>query len=168
MDDELTYFKIGLQCLLQQLKAKGIGKNHPIFKEAVDFQTRLLANLRATRRFGDNETRETDRNEIIGYLNDLALSAIDISFNDLCEICNNPSPPTPPQLPSNDFLISAHIYITAVQNIIEKAYNLFSKGEKLWKAECKEISDSIQEIDKPEPFNKPTHDPSIDSSLNLL
>lgn len=49
------------------------------------YETRLRENLQARDLYGDNETRRSERAEIIGGLNRLALAHLGLSFNDLCQ-----------------------------------------------------------------------------------
>ena len=76
--DHSTY-QTGLCQLLERL-----GQGHPLYQEALVYQQRLDENIARSRRYGDTETRKAERSEIIDRLNALALSALGISFKELC------------------------------------------------------------------------------------
>jgi hypothetical protein len=77
--DAYFSYEDGLLLLLEW-----IGRSHPRYTEALSYQQRLLENITQSRVYGDNETRRSERNEIIGRLNELTLDALDTSFNQLC------------------------------------------------------------------------------------
>jgi len=79
MTDAFTLYETGMNRLLKQL-----GRDHPRHTEVLTFQARLTENVAQTRRYGDNETRRTERVQIVDSLNCLALEAVGTSFNDLC------------------------------------------------------------------------------------
>jgi len=79
MADPFTSYETGMKQLLERL-----GHNHPRYAEALTLQARLTENTAQTRRYGDNETRRTDRAQIAASLNCLALEAVGTSFNRLC------------------------------------------------------------------------------------
>lgn len=66
---------------LKQLLA-AVGRNH---QEALIYEQRLTENIAQCRRYGDNETRKSERAEIIARLNTLAVALTGTSFNALCE-----------------------------------------------------------------------------------
>lgn len=78
--DSFSSYEIGMHHLLTQIK-----KNHPRYLEALGYQDRLRDNISRSRRFGDTNLRQADRAEIIEQLNELSLSVIGISFNELCQ-----------------------------------------------------------------------------------
>jgi len=78
MADTFTPYETGINRLLEQL-----GRDHPRYSEALTLQSRLVENIAQTRRYGDNETRRTDRAQIVDSLNCLALEAVGVSFNEL-------------------------------------------------------------------------------------
>jgi hypothetical protein len=49
-----------------------------------DLEARLLENLEAEEQFGSNENLRSQRAEVVQRLNELALEALGVSFNDLC------------------------------------------------------------------------------------
>lgn len=61
----------------------GLGQGHPRYPEALTLQQRLQENVAQARLYGDTETRRAERAEIVGHLNELALEAVGISFNEL-------------------------------------------------------------------------------------
>jgi len=77
--DVYSHYETGLHQLLNQVK-----RDHPRYSELLVYQQRLTENIGRSRRYGDSETRKADRSEIIDHLNDLSLSILDMSFNDLC------------------------------------------------------------------------------------
>jgi competence ComEA-like helix-hairpin-helix protein len=62
-----------------------VNRNHPHYNELLVYQQRLTENIGQSRQYGDNDTRRTDRSEIIDHLNKLSLSVLHMPFNDLCE-----------------------------------------------------------------------------------
>ena len=77
--DAFSSYERGLQNLLNQL-----GADHPAHADALLFQQRLTENIQRARRFGDTAARRADRAEVIDQLNALTLTALNSSFNDLC------------------------------------------------------------------------------------
>jgi hypothetical protein len=77
--DHFSHYEIGLRQLVGRL-----GQSNPYYKEALVYQQRLLENIKAARRYGDDSSRISARNEINERLNELTLSALDMSFNELC------------------------------------------------------------------------------------
>jgi len=71
-------YETGIKRLLEWL-----GSGHPRYAEALTLQARLSENIAQTRRYGDNETRRTDRAQIVDSLNCLALETVGMSFNEL-------------------------------------------------------------------------------------
>ncbi len=102
--DVYTKYEIGLQTLLRRLeerlaesdpqyleavkqhneKARLNAKLHPAYGDALTYQQRLMENIEMARHAGDNETRRSDRAEIIRQLNHLTASALNVDFNNLC------------------------------------------------------------------------------------
>ncbi|HRQ42572.1 MAG TPA: hypothetical protein PLD25_32045 [Chloroflexota bacterium] len=78
--DNFTHYEIGLVNLLDQ-----IGQDHPRYVEGLGYQTRLHENINWARRHGDSEIRRSERSEIVERLNDLAVSVVGVSFNNLCQ-----------------------------------------------------------------------------------
>ncbi|GEM_PF-749619 len=76
--DEYSGFEVGLSQLFAL-----IGRDHP---EALIYEQRLLENLQQCRRYGNTETRRSERAQIIAQLNQLALRLTDTSFNALCDL----------------------------------------------------------------------------------
>jgi hypothetical protein len=78
--DIFTHFEIGLELLAEHL-----GKTHPRYGDFLAYEERLKNIIKRSRRFGDTGDRQADRAEVIDQLNELALSVLGISFNDLCK-----------------------------------------------------------------------------------
>jgi hypothetical protein len=81
MSDLYSRYEIGLRRLLEQM-----GQDHPLHSEALVYQQRLDENVAQSRRYGDTDTRKAERSEIIDRLNELALSALDTAFSELCSL----------------------------------------------------------------------------------
>lgn len=79
--DIYTPYEIGACRLL-----KHMGRTHTRYSDGLVFQQRLKENINAARRHGDNETRRTERAEIIDRLNGLTLAVLEMSFNELCQL----------------------------------------------------------------------------------
>ncbi len=77
--DAFPAYEAGLRQLLEKL-----GRDHPRYAEALTYQQRLEENLSQTKRYGGTETRQAARAEVIDRLNELALTELDVSFNELC------------------------------------------------------------------------------------
>jgi hypothetical protein len=95
MADTLQSYEAGLTRLLEHL-----GSGHPRYAEALTLQARLLENITQAGRYGDTETRRAERAQIVEALNRLALEAVRVSFNRLCEaVPTQPgeAQPTPPK-----------------------------------------------------------------------
>ncbi len=78
--DDHSLYEIGLSKLLNRTE---IGHSH--HSEVHVYQQRLSENITRTRRYGDTDTQRAERAEIIDRLNEVALSALGISFTELCE-----------------------------------------------------------------------------------
>ena len=77
--DHFAHYETGLTNLLAQM-----GPGHPRYTEGLGYQNRLQENISQVRQHGDSETRRSERSEIILQLNNLALSVLGQSFNELC------------------------------------------------------------------------------------
>lgn len=77
--DVYSSYEDGLRRLLDRM-----GQEHSRYSEALAYQHRLTENIAQCRRYGDTDTRKAERAAIIEQLNDLALSLLSISFNELC------------------------------------------------------------------------------------
>lgn len=75
----LSAYENGLRTLKQE-----IGEHHACYRTFLVYEQRLQENIEQSRRYGDTPTRAADRAEIIDGLNDVALSAVGTSFNDIC------------------------------------------------------------------------------------
>lgn len=73
-------YQDGLRWLLHQL-----GREHRDYPEALVLQARLQESITNAQEYGDDETRRADRAQILDALNALALRALGVSFNELCE-----------------------------------------------------------------------------------
>jgi hypothetical protein len=60
-------------------------KSTPRYLELLTYEHRLKENITKSRLYGDTPTRRAERNEIIHYLNGLALSVLNEAFNDVCD-----------------------------------------------------------------------------------
>lgn len=78
--DIYTPYEIGLARLLAQL-----GQAHSRYVEALTYQQKLTENISQTRRYRDTQMRRSERTEVIEQLNLLALSELELSFNELCK-----------------------------------------------------------------------------------
>mgnify|MGYP001095154088 CR=1 FL=1 len=90
---ELDY-ETGIHRLLHEL-----GENHPRYSEALVYEQRLIENIDESRRHGDSQSRRSERSQIIDQLNQLALSVLNTSFNELCQIRAPSSKITGPDSP---------------------------------------------------------------------
>lgn len=61
-----------------------IGKDHPRYLETLVYQQQLVECIMQSRQYGDSGTLLAKRAEVIARLNELALSALGVSFNELC------------------------------------------------------------------------------------
>lgn len=77
--DNYAAYERGAETLVAKL-TKGTSEH----AEALNLQSRLKENISRVRRYGDTDARRADRNEIIDYLNSLALSTLGTTFNELC------------------------------------------------------------------------------------
>lgn len=73
-------YKKGVTLLLERL-----GSEHQRYTDVLILQARLLKNIEDTNRFGETEARRAEWAQIVNTLNQLALSTMEVSFNDLCE-----------------------------------------------------------------------------------
>jgi len=71
-------YDVGVRTLLARL-----GAAHPNYRDALVYQQRLNDNQGSARLFGDTETRRAERAEIIMQLNSLALTTLNVTFNEL-------------------------------------------------------------------------------------
>lgn len=90
MGDPLTALEHGLTRLLER-----IGSEHPRYTEALTLQSRLLENISAARTYGDTETRRAERAQIVDALNQLALKAVGVSFNEISGVDGEGASPRP-------------------------------------------------------------------------
>jgi len=74
-------YEVGVRQLLNRMKTL----NHPDYRDALVYQQRLTENIAKARLYGDTDTRQAERSEVIDRLNGLALTALGVSFNDLCD-----------------------------------------------------------------------------------
>jgi hypothetical protein len=79
MPDDYSPYEVGVDQLLKQ-----IGRDCSHYHDALVYEQRLKENIDQSRRFGDSETRRSERSEIVCRLNELAVSVLDVSFNTLC------------------------------------------------------------------------------------
>jgi hypothetical protein len=71
-------YEMGIQQLLQ-----AIDPTHASYPDLLVYQQQLLENMRFATRYGDTETLRSDRNRVLDYLNQLTVSTLSISFNEL-------------------------------------------------------------------------------------
>jgi len=84
--DVLESYEVGLDRLLGQ-----IGPDNPRYSEALVFQGRLMENIARSRRYGDTETRQAERAEIVDRLNRLTQAVLGNSFIELCHTATSPA-----------------------------------------------------------------------------
>jgi hypothetical protein len=77
--DGYSHYEIGLHVLLNRIEL-----DDPHYPDALVYQQRLVENIKQSRRYGDNDTRKSERAEIVDRLNELSLSVLEVSFNKLC------------------------------------------------------------------------------------
>lgn len=146
MSAALTAYQNGMEHLL-----KRIDKNLPAYATALVLQARLNENIAKARAFGDPESRESQRWEIIDSLNDLARQVIGMTFNELCMFG---SAPLPPMLLSSesfsDFLTLTRTYIVTLWDTIREARKLFSisNNEDIWPLQCENTVNAFEHCDK--------------------
>lgn len=77
--DIFSVYEIAFQNL-----ADNIEKENPSYTEFLIYQQRFLENISLTKLYGDNETRKTERAEIINRINGISKSISGKTFNDIC------------------------------------------------------------------------------------
>ncbi|MBW4601773.1 MAG: formylglycine-generating enzyme family protein [Calothrix sp. FI2-JRJ7] len=83
MSTNFMRYQIGMRNFLDTL-----GKKHPMYLKAINYQSQLLENIKYVESYGDSENYRSTRNKIIDSINELALETINKTFNEL----SNPSP----------------------------------------------------------------------------
>lgn len=78
-EDILTCYQTGLSKVFNR-----IDLNHPRYDELLVYWQRLEENLDKTRRYGNTDSREASRAEIIDRLNHLTMDVLGVSFIELC------------------------------------------------------------------------------------
>ena len=73
-------YEVGLRRLRSE-----IDQSHHRHIELLTYEQRIEENISNARLFGDTPTRSAERSEIIHRLNELALSELNKSYNDLCD-----------------------------------------------------------------------------------
>jgi hypothetical protein len=73
-------YEIGLRRLRGEMDQR-----YPRYLDLLIYEQRLGENIAEARLYGDTPTRSAERSEVIHRLNELALSALNESFNDLCD-----------------------------------------------------------------------------------
>jgi tetratricopeptide (TPR) repeat protein len=87
--DRLAYYEDGLHALL-----KNLDRSNPRYTEALVYEQRLRENIATNRRVGENYEWQAARSQIVDQLNQLAISELGLSFNDLCRgAALEPAPP---------------------------------------------------------------------------
>ncbi len=81
---------------LEKLRGK-VGSGHPRHAEFVKLEQQLRENLQDERKFGSTERLRYERAAIFAQLNEMALSVMNASFNDLCLGIYTAFPPTQQQ-----------------------------------------------------------------------
>jgi hypothetical protein len=61
-----------------------LGPQHGSYADMLLYEQRLRENLKEKKRYRDTEGRRAGRAEIIDHLNEIALSTLGVSFNELC------------------------------------------------------------------------------------
>ncbi len=85
MPDAYSSYEAGLQEFMGRIR------NHADYQECLVFEGRLRENIAESRLYGNSDVRKADRFEIIARLNEIALAALGVSFNDLCAAPSTPS-----------------------------------------------------------------------------
>lgn len=117
--DTYSLYETGLRQLLSRM-----GLDQSRRSEALVYQQRLIENITQSRQYGDTDTRKAERSEIIVQLNELALSALGISFSELCGL----STPTINQRPGErlqDYIVQR--INQAIENHRRSTADLLSK-----------------------------------------
>jgi hypothetical protein len=78
--DVYYHYEVGLH----QLRG-GMDERDSRYLSLLTFEQRLKENISKTRLHGDTPTRQAERSEVIHRLNELALSVLNVPFNDLCD-----------------------------------------------------------------------------------
>jgi hypothetical protein len=73
-------YEIGLRRLRDEMDQR-----HPWYLDLLTYEQRLRENIGKARLYGDTSALSAGRSEVIRRLNDLAVSALSKSFNDLCD-----------------------------------------------------------------------------------
>ena len=81
VQDEYTLYEAGLENMLDQ-----IGRYDPAHVQALGYDQRLRESISKARRYGDTQSLKAERTEVVGHLNNLMLSVLHISFNELCTL----------------------------------------------------------------------------------
>jgi hypothetical protein len=84
--DVYSPYESGLRLMLDKL-----GRDHSRYSETLVYQQRLTDNISQARRYGDTDTRKSERAEVIDRLNELSLAVLGMAFNELCDQAS-PSP----------------------------------------------------------------------------
>ncbi len=154
MSAALTAYQIGMEHLLRR-----IDKDLPAYADALVLQARLNENIAKARAFGDPESRQSQRWEIVDSLNDLTRQVIEITFNELCMFGSVPlSPMLPPTESFSDFLTPTRTYIATLWDTIQKARKLFSisNDEDIWPLQCENAVNAFDCCGKPVLPNSPS------------
>jgi hypothetical protein len=77
--DVFSCYEDGLRSFNAQLD-----KQHPRYSDFLVYQQRLQENIAQARRYGNNDTLQSGRAEIIDQLNSVGQSVLGVSFNELC------------------------------------------------------------------------------------
>jgi len=113
--DIYSRYEFGLHQMLNQ-----VGQDHPHYVEALVYQQRLIENIAQSRLLGDSEARRAERSEVVSRLNAFALSALGMSFSELCDSNSfSAGQKSPERLPS-----SFREFRDAVTGLREKGYKL--------------------------------------------
>lgn len=87
--NSFSRYEVGLRQLLERL-----GPQHPRYPEALACQQRLAENIAASQRFGDSESLQRERSEILQALDALSMAVLETPFDALCD--PGPEPPATP------------------------------------------------------------------------
>ena len=80
VDDIYSLYEVGINQLIAKLKNDEFDE----LGNALVYQQRLLENISFSRRYGNTERTTSERTQVIDALNDLSLSTLQITFNELC------------------------------------------------------------------------------------
>jgi len=79
--DIYSHYETGLYQLRNRVK-----QDHPRYSEFLVYQQRLIENIERSRLYGDIESCRAERSEVIGRLNKVSLSVLNMPFIEICRL----------------------------------------------------------------------------------